>query len=111
MVDLCAGCPRPLCLAREHSGVGKCHPAGRRVDRCSDHRARGSPLPPVPPAMASSSGSFQTAKAQVIAEFEQTYITELLRVHQGNVTHAARAAHMERRAFGRLIKKYLIAKY
>ena len=50
------------------------------------------------------------AKAKVIAQFEQAYITELLRVHQGNVTQAAREAQKERRAFGRLIKKYQLAK-
>lgn len=54
--------------------------------------------------------SFKRERAQVIEQFEKTYITKLLRMHQGNVTRAAQAAHMERRAFGRLIKRYQIAK-
>lgn len=54
--------------------------------------------------------SLKQAKAEVIEQFEKAYLAKLLQAHQGNVTHAARAAKMERRAFGRLIKKYQIAK-
>jgi two-component system, NtrC family, response regulator GlrR len=68
------------------------------------------PFRPVPLARASRGTSFQHAKSRVLAQFEQAYCTELLREHQGNVTQAARASQMERRAFGRLIKKYGIAK-
>ena len=49
---------------------------------------------------------FQSAKHHVIERFERTYIQALLVRHQGNVTHAAREAGKERRALGRLIKKY-----
>jgi DNA-binding NtrC family response regulator len=42
----------------------------------------------------------------VIEAFERTYVGELLRRHDGNITRAARAAQKERRAFGRLAKKY-----
>ena len=69
---------------------------------------------PIPPSLASSAStdnSFKQAKAQVIEQFEKAYLTELLRVHQGNVTQAARAAQTERRVFGRLIKKYHIVKH
>jgi DNA-binding NtrC family response regulator len=69
------------------------------------------PIPPSPPSSASKDTSFKQAKAQAIAQFEKTYLMEMLRVHQGNVTQAARAAQTERRAFGRLIKKYHIAKH
>ena len=55
------------------------------------------------------SASFKQAKGQVIAEFERAYLAELLRLHQGNVTQAARAAQKERRTFGRLLKKYHLA--
>ena len=54
--------------------------------------------------------SFAQRKAVVIADFEKRYLTELLRVHQGNVTHAAQQAGKDRRALGRLIKKHRIAK-
>jgi two-component system response regulator GlrR len=59
----------------------------------------------------SDSGSFAQRKAGVIADFEKRYITELLRVHSGNVTHAAQEARKDRRALGRLIKKHRIAKH
>jgi two-component system, NtrC family, response regulator GlrR len=66
------------------------------------------PFHGIPTAQASSSTSFQQAKAQIVAQFAQAYCAELLRRHQGNVTQAARAAQMERRAFGRMLKKYHI---
>jgi DNA-binding NtrC family response regulator len=54
--------------------------------------------------------SFAQRKALVIADFEKRYLTELLRSHQGNVTHAAVEAGKDRRALGRLIKKHRIAR-
>jgi two-component system, NtrC family, response regulator GlrR len=65
---------------------------------------------PSPTSQSRSNDSFQQAKAQIIAQFEQDYVTELLRLHRGNVTQAARAARIERRTLGRLIKKYHILK-
>jgi DNA-binding NtrC family response regulator len=53
--------------------------------------------------------NLKAAKRQMIEEFERGYIEELLARHQGNVTRAAREAGKERRAFGRLVKKYSIA--
>lgn len=67
-------------------------------------------IPPLDALGTSSGSSFREAKAQVIAQFEQVYITKLLQAYQGNVTHAARVAKMGRRALGRLIKKYQIPK-
>ncbi len=55
--------------------------------------------------------SFRTARATVVAAFERRYLEELLQKHHGNVTHAAREAQQERRAFGRLIKKHRITRY
>jgi DNA-binding NtrC family response regulator len=49
---------------------------------------------------------FRTARSKTIESFERDYVQELLERHHGNVTQAARAAHKERRAFGRLVKKY-----
>ncbi len=59
----------------------------------------------------SQSASFAQRKAGVIADFEKRYLTELLRVNGGNVTHAAQRAGKDRRALGRLIKKHRIAKH
>jgi len=46
---------------------------------------------------------------QARAAFERTYLEELLRKHDGNITRAAAEADKERRDFGRLVKKHNIA--
>jgi two-component system response regulator GlrR len=53
---------------------------------------------------------FNTAKARAISEFERAYIIRMLQAHGGNVSAAARSCGKERRAFGRLMKKYGIDK-
>jgi transcriptional regulator with PAS, ATPase and Fis domain len=53
--------------------------------------------------------SFQQAKAKAVAQFEQTYIRGLLTAYHGNITHAARAAQKNRRAFWHLIRKHRIS--
>jgi DNA-binding NtrC family response regulator len=57
-----------------------------------------------------SRNGFTTAKQHVIREFERAYIEKLLASHNGNITQAAREAGKERRAFGKLVKKYGIRK-
>jgi two-component system response regulator GlrR len=52
--------------------------------------------------------SFRAARARTIEEFERQYVGETLRQHKGNVTQAARQAGKDRRAFGRLVKRYNI---
>ena len=52
--------------------------------------------------------SFKQAKNAAVAEFEKTYLQQLLQVAQGNVSQAARIAQKERRALGRLIRKHQI---
>ncbi len=52
--------------------------------------------------------SFRAAKARAVQQFERGLIEQLLRAHGGNVTHAARAAHKNRRAFLALMRKYSI---
>jgi two-component system response regulator GlrR len=46
------------------------------------------------------------AKRLVVGQFERSYLTNLLTVHRGNLTRAARQAGKERRAFQRLIQKH-----
>jgi two-component system response regulator GlrR len=53
-------------------------------------------------------GSFQDLKAQVVSQFEQSYIQSLLSVYRGNITRAARAANKECRTFRALIRKHKI---
>jgi two-component system response regulator GlrR len=52
--------------------------------------------------------SFKQAKNAAVAEFEKTYLYQLLQLAQGNVSQAARIAQKERRALGRLIRKHHI---
>jgi DNA-binding NtrC family response regulator len=59
-------------------------------------------------ALPTSEESFRTAKARVVENFERSYIEQLLASNAGNVTHAARAAKKNRRAFFELMRKYKI---
>jgi DNA-binding NtrC family response regulator len=49
---------------------------------------------------------FRTAKLHAIQCFEREYVKQMMDKHEGNVTQAAREAGKDRRAFGRLAKKY-----
>ena len=53
---------------------------------------------------------FSEAKALVLAQFEHDFVCRALRESRGNISAAARSAGKERRAFGRLVKKYGIDK-
>ena len=55
-----------------------------------------------------SSRLLRDAKIATIANFERHYLADLLAAHQGNVTHAAKAAGKERRTFQRLLLKILV---
>jgi DNA-binding NtrC family response regulator len=56
----------------------------------------------------SSQEDFREGRSRAIEAFEKRYVEELLHKHRGNVTHAALEAGKDRRAFGRLKKKYRI---
>jgi DNA-binding NtrC family response regulator len=56
----------------------------------------------------SEAESFRAARARAIEAFERGYVAETLRQHKGNITQAARQAGKDRRAFGRLVKRYNI---
>lgn len=78
------------------------------LSESDDLRPEDLPIPRAGPSK--SRVSFSEMKARIIEEFERSYLTDLLRSHRGNVTRAAREAGKDRRALGRLIKKYQIAK-
>jgi DNA-binding NtrC family response regulator len=61
------------------------------------------------PAPRFQPGTFRTARQEAIQSFEREYVGQLLRRNQGNITWAANEAGKERRAFGRLVKKYAAA--
>ncbi|MDB5812227.1 MAG: Fis family transcriptional regulator [Betaproteobacteria bacterium] len=50
--------------------------------------------------------SYVDARSRALDAFHRQYLTSLLRRAQGNVTQAAREAGKERRALGKLVKKY-----
>jgi len=52
--------------------------------------------------------SFREKKARMVAEFERSYIEELLKTAEGNITRAAEAARKDRRALRLLIRKHKI---
>jgi DNA-binding NtrC family response regulator len=79
-------------LMADGNTVGHAVPAGRGDDPLQWH-TRG-------PA------NFQDAKAEAVRLFERDYVVNVLRQSGGNVTQAARIAGKERRAFGKLLKKY-----
>ena len=58
------------------------------------------------PSTNEEEGTFQSAKSAAIERFEREFVGRLLKQHGGNVTRAAREAGKDRRAFGRLAKKY-----
>jgi len=64
--------------------------------------------PAVPSATTTNIADFRSARRAALDAFERRYVEDLLRKHRGNVTHAAREAQQDRRAFGRFIKKYQI---
>lgn len=51
---------------------------------------------------------FCEAKRKAIEDFEASFVTKLLHQTKGNVTKAASMCGKERRAFGKLVKKYQI---
>ena len=79
-------------LSAEGSEVFTCH-----IDPANEKQGRSDDL------------DFRTGRSQAIARFEADYVRRMLEKHNGNVTRAAREAGKERRAFGRLAKKYRAA--
>src|SRR5262249_11258905 len=87
------------------------HAVERSVALCEDVFIRAAHLdlpgddetPQLSPPM-----SFHEAKARHVEKFERGYLEELLRLHRGNITRAARAARKDRRALWQLIRKHRI---
>ncbi len=69
--------------------------AGNEAAAEVDADAEGRPL-----------GSFQEMKARKVAAIESTYVADLLRRHDGNVTRSAEEAGMTRSAFQKLMQRY-----
>jgi DNA-binding NtrC family response regulator len=50
--------------------------------------------------------SYRDARARIEEEFERRYVSSLLAEHQGNISHAAKAAQMDRKYLGTLVRKH-----
>ena len=50
--------------------------------------------------------SFKAAKQKSLEGFERSYLQNIMAISKGNITHAAKFAKKDRRAFCRLLKKY-----
>lgn len=53
--------------------------------------------------------TFKEEKSKIVERFEQNYVTKLLSLHEGNITHAAKTAGMDRKNFWQLMRKYKIS--
>lgn len=62
--------------------------------------------PPAPTVVDADCTSFKDAKARAVAEFERSYVREMLARAGGNISQAARLSNQERSAFGKLVRKY-----
>lgn len=71
-----------------------------------DDESTGSAAAVVPEMTVTELGAFQAMKAKMIDDFERMYLSQILTVHHGNISQAARAAKKERRAFQRLLHKH-----
>lgn len=58
------------------------------------------------PAEPAPTLSFKEAKQRVVLSFERSYLSDLLRRHEGNISQAARTAKKNRRAFFELLRKH-----
>ena len=54
---------------------------------------------------------FREGRTRAIEAFERHYVEKVLFEAGGNVTRAAQVAEKDRRAFGRLIKRYNISRH
>lgn len=61
-----------------------------------------------PPDSTHPIPEYRRAKADAIAHFDREYLARVMAETKGNVTHAARIAGKERRALGKLLKRYKI---
>jgi DNA-binding NtrC family response regulator len=66
----------------------------------------GLPAPRAPSMRVDVQRPFRELKQEVIDTFERSYLTELLRVHGGNLARAARAAGMDRKNLWALVERH-----
>ena len=62
--------------------------------------------PGAPGQVPDTSGTFKDAKEDWVSSFEKEYIEALLKRNDGNISHAAKEADIDRKYFRKLMKKY-----
>ncbi|MEO8554352.1 MAG: sigma 54-interacting transcriptional regulator, partial [Kofleriaceae bacterium] len=62
--------------------------------------------PPTPEELLAVGITFKDAKERWVTTFERDYIMQMLRRNNGNISHAARHADIDRKYFRKLMKKY-----
>jgi DNA-binding NtrC family response regulator len=62
--------------------------------------------PRPPEELTNGDVTFKDAKERWVSSFERDYIVSLLKRHNGNISHAARDADIDRKYFRKLMKKY-----
>lgn len=104
--------PSALCKLERHHWPGNIRELYNTIQRAvlispgAEIAALHIEIRPGAPESAEQSSSFQSAKNAAIERFERGFVQRLLERHGGNVSRAAREAQKDRRAFGRLAKKY-----
>ncbi|HEX2688549.1 MAG TPA: sigma 54-interacting transcriptional regulator [Kofleriaceae bacterium] len=78
------------------------HPVSTPLVSMNPH----TPAPAPPDELLAEGVTFKDAKERWVASFERDYILQLLRRNSGNISHAARAADIDRKYFRKLMKKY-----
>jgi len=81
-------------------------PAGTPITTPSVSMNPNTPAPAPPEELLAEGVTFKDAKERWVASFERDYILQLLRRNNGNISHAARAADIDRKYFRKLMKKY-----
>jgi DNA-binding NtrC family response regulator len=93
---------RPPATRRHTTGGGGGAAGSHPVVPMSPH----APTPAPPEELLAEGVTFKDAKERWVAAFERDYILQLLRRNSGNISHAARAADIDRKYFRKLMKKY-----
>jgi len=94
--------PPPRELARRANTTPPSAPASTPLVSMNPN----TPAPAPPEELLATGVTFKDAKERWVASFERDYILQLLRRNTGNISHAARAADIDRKYFRKLMKKY-----
>lgn len=96
-----------LALLHEYDWPGNVRELEAVLERASasPHLERITPEEILPEVPTGEENPFHEAKEAVVLEFERRYVRAILARHQGNVSHAAKAAGLSRGAFYALMKR------